>query len=206
MGAASGSMSVAKFWVEGDLPKDPRRAFMSRVTLRRFQPLRADEDVEERYGWCALGEPGDLDLTTGKVFQNEYLTLGFRWDRFKFPAALVNGQLAEAMQRALARTDKESLSRNQKAELKQQVLAKLKQKYLPSMRMVDMVWHFDRREVFFWSHSSALRERLLACFELTFGLELVLNNPYTAGLKLLPGRATQQALQQLEAETFRGSR
>ena len=122
--------------------------------------------------------------------------MGLRWDRYKFPASLVNAQLAESMQRAMARSDKETLSRNQKAELKQQVLAKLKQKYFPSMRMVDMVWNFDRREVYFWSHSSALRDRLFACFELSFGLELVANSPYAAGLKLLPGRQNQQAIQQ----------
>lgn len=206
MGAISGSMSVAKFWVEGEVPKDPRRTFMSRIQLRRFRPLVPEEDVEERYGWCALGQPTDLELTTGKIFQNEYLTLGLRWDRYKFPASLVNAQLAESMQRAMARSDKETLSRNQKAELKQQVLRKLKQKYFPSMRMVDMVWNFDRREVYFWSHSSALRDRLFACFELSFGLELVLNSPYAAGLKLLPGRPNQQALQQVQGEAFHGSR
>lgn len=199
-------MSVAKFWVRGDLPKDPRRAFMSRIQLRKFRPLSADEDVEERYGWCALGEPADLDLSTGKVFQNEYLTLGFRWDRFRFPAALVNAQLGEMMDRALARSEKEQLSRHEKAELKQQVLAKLKRKYLPSMRMVDMVWNLDKMELFFWSNSASMRERMGACFEITFGLELDLNCPFMAAQHLFSDRPTLSALDQAEPVAFHGPR
>jgi hypothetical protein len=206
LGALSGSLSVAKFWVRGELPRDPRRSFMERIKLRRFRPLSADDEVEERYGWCTVGSPTDFELSTGKVFHNEYLALGFRWDRFRFPAALVNAQLAEAMQQARQRSGEDGLSRSAKANLKQAVLAKLKRKYFPSMRMVDLVWNLDRQVVHFWSHSAALHERMCASFEVTFGLELDLNSPYVAAQKLLPGRTTQQTLQNLQCEPFHGPR
>jgi recombination associated protein RdgC len=165
--------------------------------LRTFTPLTPEDDAEERFGWCALGSPTDLELGVGKVFEGPYLTLGFRHDKWRLPSALLNSQLAEAAQETRAKTGQERLSKNQKDALKLRVIQRLKRKLMPSMRQIDLVWHLDRGELFFWSQSPGVHEKMRALFETTFGLDLALNSPYLAALELLPNKGTEELLSKL---------
>jgi hypothetical protein len=204
MGALSGSMSASKFYVVGDLPRDLRRAFAERVRLRTFQPLAPDAEEEEAFGWCAMGQPLDLDLSTQKVFSVGYITLGLRWDRYRFPPAVVHAQLAQAAKAACDKLGRERLSKSEKTDLKQRVMHDLRRKYLPSMRAVDVVWNLDRQLLFFFSQSATLRDRLAALFELTFGLDLALDSPFMAATQLLPDAETRAALDAVTLTALHG--
>lgn len=210
MGALNGSMSASKFYVQGELPKDIHGSFMKRIQLRLFQPLRPEEEAEERSGWCAVGEPFELELEHDKVFSGPYLSLGLRTDRYRFPPAVVHAELEQAAQTLREKRRQERLSRTQTAELKQRVLQSLRRRYLPTTQAVDLVWNLDRQELYFWSQSSRLRERLCELFELSFGLELVLDSPYIAAQRTLESKALGAALQQVTLSAFqevpRGSR
>ncbi len=201
MGALTGSMSTTKFYVRGELPKNLRRSFSERIALRTFRPLEPDEEAEERAGWCAIGQPLDLDLSPDKLFDGPYLTLGLRLDRYRFPARVVHAELAKASAAALQKSGHEQLGRTQKAELKKRVLVALRRRYFPSMLAVDLVWHLDAGEVYFWSQSRSLIERLGALFELCFGLALAENSPFIADERLLP-EARRARLDRLERTAF----
>ena len=201
MGALTGSMSTTKFYVRGDLPKNLRRSFTERIALRTFRPLQPDEEAEERAGWCAIGQPLDLELSPDKVFNGPYLTLGLRVDRYRFPARIVQAELAKASRTALAKSGHERLSRTQKTELKQRVLSQLRKKYFPQMMAVDLVWHLDAGEAYFWSQSAGVIERLSALFELCFGMTLAQNGPFIAAERLLPEQRRSQ-LDRLERTMF----
>ena len=201
MGALTGSMSTTKLLVVGELPKNLRRSFMERIALRTFRPLEPDEEAEERAGWCALGQPFDLDLSPDKIFNGPYLTLGLRVDRYRFPARIVQAELAKASQASLQKNGQERLSRSQKTELKRRVLAALRRKYFPSMLAVDLVWNLDAGEAYFWSQSRGLIERLSALFELCFALTLVENSPFVAAERLFPSQRRSH-LDQLERTPF----
>jgi recombination associated protein RdgC len=202
MGALSGSLSASKFYVPGDLPKDVRRAYMDRIQLRLFRPLRPEQEAEESVGWCAVGQPFDLELSADKVFNGPYLSLGLRTDRYRFPPAVVHAELEQAARALRQKRAQEKLSRTQKEELKQRVLQGLRRRYMPRMQAVDLVWNLDRGELYFWSQSAGLMERLSALFELSFGLELVLDSPYVAAARTLDDRALEAALQQVALSAF----
>jgi hypothetical protein len=199
-------MSVKKLFVRGELPKSPRRAFLERIRLRSFRPLAFDEEAEERHGWCALGRPLELEPPPEEVFQSDYLTLGLRWDRYRFPAALLNARLEQAARTLRGQSEGGKLSAKVRGELRRRVVLELRKKYLPGMKMVDMVWCLGRGEVFFWSHSASFVERLSALFELTFGLELLESSPWSAAVQLRPDAKSERALQGLEHVGFHGPR
>jgi recombination associated protein RdgC len=203
VGALTGSMSTTKFYVRGELPKNLRRSFMDRIGLRTFRPLEPEEEAEERAGWCALGQPMDLDLSADKVFNGAYLTLGLRVDRYRFPARIVQAELAKASRAALAKSGHERLSKTQKTELRKRVLVALRRRSLPNLVAVDLVWNLDAGEAFFWSQSRGLVERLGALFELCFGLELIENGPFVAAQRCLPERR-RASLERLERTLFHG--
>lgn len=201
MGALTGPMSTTQLFVRGELPKNLRRSFMERIALRVFRPLEPDEEAEERAGWCVLGAPFDLDVAPEKVFNGPYLTLGLRLDRYRFPSRIVQAELAKASHAALTKSGHERLSRSQKTELKRRVLSTLRRKYFPHMVAVDLVWNLDAGEVFFWSQSRGLIERLGALFELCFALTLVENSPFVAAERLFPSQRKSH-LDRLERTAF----
>jgi len=201
MGALTGPLSTTQLYVRGELPKNMRRSFMERVALRTFRPLDPEEEAEERAGWCALGQPFDLDLSPDKLFNGPYLTLGLRVDRYRFPARVVQAELAKASHAALQKSGHEQLSRSQKTELKRKVIAALRRRYFPNMIGVDLVWNLDAGEAFFWSQSRSLLERLGALFELCFGLTLVENGPFVAAERCISERRRPE-LDRLERTIF----
>jgi recombination associated protein RdgC len=202
MGALSGSLNASKFYVDGDLPKDVRRSFMERIRLRLFQPLRPEEEAEEKVGWCAVGQAFELQLSPDKVFNGPYLTLGLRMDRYRFPPAILNAELAEAARLLKEKRSQAQLSRTQKEELKKRVLASLRRRYLPSTKVVDLVWNLDQRELYFFSQSAGLKEHMGALFELSFGLELSENSPYVAGMRSLRDKTLEAQLQEVTLSAF----
>ncbi len=202
MGALSGAMSASKFYVQGELPKDARRSFMDRIQLRVFRPLRPEEEAEERAGWCAVAQPFDLELSPDKVFNGPYLCLGVRIDTYRFPPAVIHAELAQAERALREKRGQERLSRPQKVEVKQRVLSGLRRRYMPRMRAVDLVWNLDRQELYFWSQSAGMREQLAAQFELSFGLELVLDSPFVAATRVIDDKVLGAALQDVTLSAF----
>ena len=81
MPALRGSLTYARFYVEGEVPDDFRDRFMKSIRLRAMKPLEPDDEDLERSGWSRVGDAGELDLVYEDVFFNEYLNLGFRTDR-----------------------------------------------------------------------------------------------------------------------------
>jgi recombination associated protein RdgC len=205
MGALNGSLSASKFYVRGDLPKDVRRSYMERIRLRLFRPLRVEEEAEERMGWCGLGQALELELSPDQVFNGPYLTLGLRVDRYRFPPAVVKAELAQASQALREKRAQERLSRTQKDELKQRVMLGLKKRYPPLMQVVDLVWNLDRKELYFWSQSAGFHERFEALFELSFGLELALDNPFVCALQNLGDKALEARLREVSLSAFHGA-
>jgi hypothetical protein len=107
MPALKGSLTYARFFVEGEPPKDFREKFMRAIRLRAMQPLEADDDVAERSGWCAIGEPFDVDLHYEGVFYNNFINLGFRTDRWSIPGPLLRTRVREAQSAYLVKRGRE---------------------------------------------------------------------------------------------------
>lgn len=179
MPALKGSLTYARFFVTGELPKDFRERFMRAIRLRAMKPLEADDDATERSGWCAIGEPFDVDLHYDGVFFNSYINLGFRTDRWVIPGPLLRARLREAESAYLLKRGKERLSRSEKTELKEVVARKLRKQFVPVTRAVDVSWCLEDGVVRFFSQATRPSADMTALFQKTFGLELLPEAPYT---------------------------
>jgi recombination associated protein RdgC len=184
MPALKGSLTYARYFVEGDLPKDFRERFMRAIRLRAMKPLSPDEEASERSGWCALGEPFDVELHYEGVFFNSYINLGFRTDRWVIPGPLLRARLKEAESAYLVKRGRERLSRAEKAELKEVVTRKLRKQFIPVTRAVDLSWYLEDGVVRFFSQSPRAGLAMTTLFQKTFGLELLPEAPYTLAARL----------------------
>jgi hypothetical protein len=195
-------MSYARFFVQGALPENFREKFLEALALRVQRPLDADEDVEERSGWCALGDPYALDLSHERVFYNNYVNLGFRTDRWVIPAPVLRSKQNEAEQAYLASKGRERLSKREREELAQVVVRKLRKQFVPTVRMVDLSWSLEEGLVRFFSHSLRTTSAMADLFAQTFDLELTVEAPYTLAARLGLTPEQELAWEALEVTTF----
>jgi hypothetical protein len=180
LGALRGSLTYTRFTTSRELPRAYRDKFLKALRLRAFEPLRPEDEEQERSGWCVIDRVFDVDLSADKVLQGPYLALGYRVDRWRIPSALLKTQIAEQTEKALAKTGREKLGKRQLAEIKAAVIARLRRKIEPTSKVIDVCWHPEEGVVRIWTHSKRLLDDFAALFEKTFDLRLVFESPYTA--------------------------
>lgn len=202
MGARRGTLSFCRFFVRGAPPKGFRNKYVEAVQLRAFVPLRPEDEADQASGWCVIEKVFDLDLTHDKLYREPYLLLGFRIDRWRVPAALLNARLAEEEEKLLVRSGRDKLSRKEKSELKQRLVTRLRSKVLPVSKSVDVCWDLDAGVVRFWNHSRRVKDDFAALFEKTFKLELVEDSPYAAAVRAGLSEPLLDALSQSELTLF----
>ena len=204
MPALTGSLTYSRFFVDGDVPKDFRERFMRAIRLRAMQPLDPAEDVPERSGWCAIGEPFDVDLHYDGVFYNNYINLGFRTDRWSIPGTVLRKQVREAESAYLVKRGRERLSRREKLEIKEVVLRKLRKQFEPVTRAVDLSWSLEDGIVRFFSQAARPIATMDELFTKTFGLKLVPEAPYTLAARQGMTKTDEQAWIGLEPTQLMG--
>lgn len=179
MGALKGSISYVRFFVQGDVPTRYRSKYVEGIGLRTFRPLKPSDEEDERVGWCSIHQPIDLELTSEKVFDGDFVNLGLRVDRYRIPGAIMKAHMAEAEAKMLAELGRERLSRTQKEDLRAMVARKLKERTMPVMRVYDLSWDVSTGLVRFFGTTAKIHDVLQELFEKTFGLELVRESAYT---------------------------
>lgn len=202
MPALRGSMTYARFFVDGELPDDFREKLMRSIRQKVMKPLEPDEDAMERSGWCRIGEPFELELGYEDVFYNEYVNLGFRTDRWAIPGPLLRARMREAEAAYLAKKGRERMSKREKTQLKELVSKKLRRQLAPVVRHVDVSWSMNEGVVRFFSLAAKPALALSDLFTKTFGLKLVPEAPYTLATRLGLSRADEKAWLSLEPTSF----
>jgi hypothetical protein len=198
MPALKGSLSYVRFFVEGEAPADFRERFMKPIRLRAMKPLSPDEDALERSGWCAIGEPLELELRYEDVFYNNFVNLGFRTDRWSIPGPLLRAKLREAELAYREKKGRERISKRERDELREVVARKLRKQSVPSMRVVDFSWSLEEGIVRFFSQSQRPALAMSDLFTKTFGLKLVPEAPYTLAARIGLAKAQEKAWEALE--------
>ena len=201
MSARRGSLTLTRLFVRGKPPTDVRKPFLAAIRLRAFQPLDPDGEASESSGWCVLDRPFDLEFEPDKVFEDRFVLLGFRTDRFRVPPAMVRAQLADEEARLLSRLNRDRLSRNERLELKDKIVLRLRKKLAPATRSTDVVWDLDAGVVLFFGHS----RRGIADFSAHFGLspstKRALTKRYSGSTRSLQ-RSKPAAAKSLETARF----
>ena len=198
MPALRGSLTYARFFVDGDVPDDFREKFMRAIRLRAMKPLEPDDADLERSGWCKVGEPFEIELHYEDVFYNEYVNLGVRTDKWQLPSTVLKQRVREAEAAYLEKKGRERMGRSEKAELKEMVARKLRKQTAPATRMVDVSWSMNEGIVRFFSHADKAAGTMLELFFRTFGLKLVPEAPYTLASRLGLSKAQESVWQDLE--------
>ena len=205
MPALSGSLTYARLYVEGDLPEDFRERYVNTLRLRAMKPLEAEDDMPERSGFCAFGDPYQLELSYERVFYNDFINLGFRTDRWSIPPALLRANIREAEVMYLEKKGRERLTKRERSELKELVLRQLRKQTTPLVRTIDLSWSLNERIVRFFTHSQRTTLTMMELFGKTFGVKLLPEAPYTLAARLGLDPAREAAWDLLEPTLIFGA-
>jgi DNA recombination-dependent growth factor C len=203
MSALKGSLTYSRFFVDIAPPKDFRERYMRAIRLRTIQPLGTSDEDMERTGFCAIGDPFDLELNPTKVVYEGFINLGVRTDRWVFPSSLVKARVREAEALYLEKKGRQRLSKTERAELKQAVQQKLKHKLTPQIRAVDLSWSMEEQLVRYFTHSAKSIANMLELFEKAFHIKLVQESPYTLAANSGSLAQREKQWEQLEPSDLR---
>lgn len=202
MGATSGSISYTLYYVDGELPDGYLASYLDQIEEFRFRELTPQSEEEESMGWVGISDLLSTNFTRDSVFQDSYLCLSMRMDRWSLPAALFRAKYDERANAEAEKRGKRKLSRTEADALKDVMRREFKGMSLPSASMVDMVWNIEAGHVRFWSHANKKNEQFHELFESTFGVRLLGQSPYTAARALTLEKDVFTKLGDVQQEAF----
>ncbi len=179
MGALAGTLTMACYYVQGEIPKDFKTAYVEGLRKHRFQDINLDLENEEALGWVTVEDPFNTEFELNNVLWGSYLIATLRHDTIRLPATAFKFHLKKAVLEHCKKTGKEKLSKAEVEEVRDRLEKQLKKKVLPNIKTYDVVWNMDRGVVWVWSTNKKVNEQFLDLFQETFGLQPNEKNPYS---------------------------
>jgi len=173
MGLLGGSVSYTRFYVRGDAPSGNFRSrFEKAVAHDAFRPLAAEEEEDERVGWCSIRDPFVIELGRDDFLYADHVHLGLRIDRWRVPRNLFKAHYAIAERELMDAQGIHRLSRSQKEDLQVFVMRRLRKQTIPAMRHVELSWELGTGLVRIASTSKPVLAHAVIQFEKTFKLQI----------------------------------
>ena len=132
----------------------------------------------------SVHDPLVTEITAADLFFQQYLVVGFRWDRRAVPAKLLHLERRRVEDARRAESEGGRLGRETRKQIKAEVEARLLLRALPVPRLFDCAWNLDAGHVYFTGRARAACEVFTELFRATFGVAPVPLIPYFAAGRL----------------------
>lgn len=180
MGFLSATSTIVRLHAKPPANLD-REAIARAVEERAFRDH--DEDgmpKQEAFGWVAIHDPMVTEFDATDLFFQQYMVVGFRFDRRAVPAKLAWMERRRQEDARRAEQDLERLSRDAKREIKQDVESNLMSRALPNPKLFECAWNLETEAVYFTGKLKSARETFASLFRETFGVAPIPMIPYLA--------------------------
>lgn len=180
MGFLSASSTIVRFAAPAPARID-REALAAAVSRRTFRELDAEaSDAPQACGWVGVHDPLAVHLSPADLFFQQWLVVGFRFDRRSVPAKLLWLERRRLEEARKAERGIPRLGAAARREIKEEVASRLLARALPAPRLFDCAWNLDTGRVLFTGKARAPREAFVELFRQTFGVQPVPMIPYLA--------------------------
>ena len=180
VGILSRSSTILRF-VAMPPARIDREALARAITRRAFRDLDPDGgERQQSCGWCAIHDPLVTELDPADLFFQQYLTVGFRFDRRAVPAKLLYLERKRAENALRIELDRPRLGKAARQQIKAEVESRLLARALPVPRLFDVAWNLDTGRVYLTGKLRVAQEAFVDLFRETFGVAPVPLIPYLA--------------------------
>ncbi|MEO2169924.1 MAG: recombination-associated protein RdgC [bacterium] len=195
MGFLSASSTIVRLHAQAPAKPD-RSAMVDAISRHAFKDDEPGLPREEASGWVTIHDPMVTYFDTSDVFFQQYLLVGFRYDKRSVPAKLAWMERRVAERERRERDGVERLTLSIRREIKEEVTDRLMQKALPVPRLFECAWNLDTGIVYFTTRTGTVQEAFQTAFRETFGVAPMPMIPYLT--------AEHVGLSAKVVDTFRG--
>lgn len=167
-----GTVSFARFRLDGQPPKDLRRWLVTALKAGAFEPIDVKGEEERAQGFVELEHEDRTDFGPGDVFFGSHALFAWRVDRLRVPGAQVRAELTRWAQAFEAKHGR-APGRREKGEQKDVVRRALRAKLEPTTKTFDVDLDSRTKELFVWATSRTVIEEIHAALEARLELRLI---------------------------------
>jgi hypothetical protein len=190
MGLLSSAVSITRYRVEGKIASAVTQAVANGLKKNAISEIDA-EAVEKSVGWTSFGSPFQPSFEENSFAFGNLFVFSLRIDRKSIPAKLLKKHMTLETSKRLEKTRRRFLSKDEKQALKDKVTADLAMRVPSTPNVYDLVWNYEKFDVYFFSNLRSSNEELESLFKRSFNLSLIRVFPYTAA-DLLSGLSDQE--------------
>src|SRR4051794_36776042 len=110
-----GSGNLARFRLEGAVPKDVKRWLQKGLSKASFEPIDPKSDDERSAGFVELEQNDSTEFSAGALFHGMHALFSWRVDRLKVPTNPIRAGLLQWSQ-AFEAKNKRAAGRRERAE------------------------------------------------------------------------------------------
>ncbi len=191
MGLLTGSASLTRFLVTGELPESFWEVAAQRIAALSFKDI---DDTMDEYsiGWVSVADMFDSSFAFSSYAAGDYITLTMRVDERKVAPSVLKKFVVKEEERIKREKQIPRLGRAARLEIKERIRAELIRTAPAVPSTYDLCWNLADNTLLFFSTSKKSMALLEDLFKETFNLSLILQIPWLAGQHLAEGVAAAQ--------------
>jgi DNA recombination-dependent growth factor C len=167
-----GSVNLARFRLEGELPKDVKRWLQKGLSKAAFEPIDPKTDDERAAGFVELEQNDVTEFSAGALFHGMHALFAWRVDRLKVPTNAIRAGMVQWGQ-AFEQKNGRPPGRRERAEQKDTLKKALRAKQDPVSKVFEVSVDLTSNDVFVWATSRTVVEEASAALESTLEVKLV---------------------------------
>ena len=170
MGVLSGSLTVRRYRVTGEVPDDFPERYGEALRAYAFRPSSDPARRADTEGWVSIRNLLDADFADpGTWLWDHYALFALRVDRKVLPARLVRAHLEKRVAAWCAERGRPRCPRDARDEIKEAVEIDLLSRSLPRVAVYEVAWDLTGGWLLFHHLGAAAGERFRRLFHRTFG-------------------------------------
>ncbi len=167
-----GAVSLSRFRLLGDRPKDTKRWFLNALKARAFVPIDPKGEEDRASGFVELEQDTQTDFAVGNVFLGHHVLFAWRVEKLRIPTTQIRAHLLEWAQRFETQNGRPP-GRREKTEEKDAFRKQLRTKQEPSKKVFDVSIDSVSGDVFVWASARAVVEEVQEALEGELKVRLV---------------------------------
>ena len=200
MGLLTGSASLTRFAVTGELPDSPWDFIAQQIEAHSFRDI--DDTLDElSVGWVSVANMFDATFAFSSYAAGDSVALTMRVDERRVSSAVLKKFCMKEEARLMAERQVPRLAKAARAEIRERVQAELLRKSPPIPATYDLAWHVGEGQVLFFSTGKKAIALVEDLFRESFGLGLELQIPWRVAERLIDEPA-RTALSELQPAVF----